>query len=82
MIWLRELKDTNSLAVVLQNTGQAAAAMSFQTDLLPTFVKGWPSSTEFKVRNLLNHTDLGTHSSFFTDNIETSSVGMYKLTKA
>jgi len=79
VIWMRELQDADSIAVVLQNTG-APAVIAFQSFLVPSFVKGWDSNTAFTVRNLLNHTDLGHFGGYFPDTIDANSVGMYKIT--
>eukprot|EP00484_Ammonia_sp_Unknown_P017441 CAMPEP_0197035564 /NCGR_PEP_ID=MMETSP1384-20130603/13327_1 /TAXON_ID=29189 /ORGANISM="Ammonia sp." /LENGTH=421 /DNA_ID=CAMNT_0042465643 /DNA_START=10 /DNA_END=1275 /DNA_ORIENTATION=+ len=82
-IWMRELTDDNSIAVVLQNTATAGFGvyMTFDPSYIPQFVRGWSSNTGFKVRNLVNQTDLGTFSGKgFKDLIQPSSVGMYKLT--
>eukprot|EP01083_Nonionella_stella_P016196 45299_1 len=82
VIWMRELADDKSIAVVLQNLGNAGFGtyLQFQVDLIPDFVSGWDSSTVFAVRNILNHTDLGQQKTYFKDLIQPSSVGMYKLT--
>ena len=77
---MRELNDTSSIAVVLQNTGSNNAVIGFQSFLVPSFVDGWSKTTSFKVRNLLNHTDLGTFNAYFPDTIAPNSVGMYKMT--
>eukprot|EP01084_Bolivina_argentea_P134137 236665_1 len=81
-IYMRELSDNNSIAVVFQNSGNAGFGyyIGFEDYLVPSFVKGWSKNTTFTVRNLLNQTDLGTFDGYFKDLIEPSSVGMYKLT--
>eukprot|EP00483_Globobulimina_turgida_P008066 UN08082 len=80
VIWMRELQDSKSIAVVLQNTGSSTVVIGFQSFLVPSFVNGWSNSTSYSVRNLLNHTDLGTFQAYFPDNIAPNSVGMYKMT--
>lgn len=82
VIWMRELQDTSSIAVVLQNTGTSSVVIGFQSFLVPSFVNGWSKTTSFTVRNLLNHTDLGTFKAYFPDTIAPNSVGMYKVTIA
>jgi len=85
VVWIRELQDPNTMAVVLQNTGAGNAVLSFECDSLPSFMDHWPSGspgTEFKVRSLLTHTDWdGTYHNTFNDSIASNSVGMYKITK-
>jgi len=83
-VYMRELAMDDSIAVVLRNSGTAGFGeyISFSDSLVPDFVKGWKKNTKFKVRNLINATDLGTFDGHFRDLIEPSSVGMYKLTPA
>ena len=81
-IYMRELSDNNSIAVVFQNSATSGFGfyMGFEDYLVPSFVQGWDKNTEFTVRNLINSTDLGTFNGYFEDLIEPSSVGMYKMT--
>lgn len=92
-VWVRELADPNTLAVVLQNTGDVAN-ITFDCTDVPTFVKEWHGQAPngpavvFHVRNLLTRTDYpgtqgdGTYQNAFHDEIKQNSVGMYKLTRS
>ena len=68
-IYMRELADNNSLAIVFQNSGTSGFGeyMGFETYLVPEFVTGWSKNTKFTVRNLVNNTDLGTFNAYFPD---------------
>eukprot|EP01084_Bolivina_argentea_P097038 174434_1 len=81
-IWMRELSMNNSIAIVMQNTGQAGFGnyCEFSAKMVPEFVEGWSSNTSFLCRDLIGHTDLGMFDAHFQDLIQPSSVGMYKLT--
>mmetsp|Transcript_70439 Transcript_70439/g.63234 ORF Transcript_70439/g.63234 Transcript_70439/m.63234 type:complete len:128 (+) Transcript_70439:2-385(+) len=81
-IYMRELSDKNSIAIVLQNSATSGFGeyMGFEDYLVPSFVNGWTKNTKFTVRNLVNNTDLGTFDAYFEDLIQPSSVGMYKMT--
>jgi len=81
-IYMRELANDASIAVVLRNSDTAGFGIyiGFENRLVPSFVNGWTKGTKFTVRNLVNQTDLGTFDGYFEDLIQPSSVGMYKLT--
>jgi len=83
-IYMRELAMDGAIAVVLRNSDTEGFGiyMGFEDRLVPDFVNGWSTNTQFTVRNLINGTDLGTFDGYFEDLIQPSSVGMYKLTPA
>mmetsp|Transcript_94493 Transcript_94493/g.115742 ORF Transcript_94493/g.115742 Transcript_94493/m.115742 type:complete len:421 (+) Transcript_94493:49-1311(+) len=81
-IWMKELTGTNTpIAIVFQSTatGGFGSYFTFNVDMIPKFVTDWNGKTSFKVRNIVNGTDLGTYSRTFKDLVEPSSANMYKI---
>ena len=74
-IWMRELEDRQSRAVVLLNTNEH-----------PTRVNvSWKQvglTGQARVRDLWLHKDLGTHSDYFTATVSPHGVVMIKATQA
>eukprot|EP00488_Nonionellina_sp_1-RS-2012_P002635 TRINITY_DN5158_c0_g1_i1.p1 TRINITY_DN5158_c0_g1~~TRINITY_DN5158_c0_g1_i1.p1 ORF type:complete len:119 (-),score=22.29 TRINITY_DN5158_c0_g1_i1:248-604(-) len=82
-IWMRELEDTYSIAIVMQNDADRGFGqyVTFDTMYIPDFVKNWKGSVmKFTARNLLNHTDIGVFTRTMTDFVQPTGVTMYKLT--
>lgn len=61
------------------NNGGSGSYITFKTTMVTT-MSSWNNATAvFTVRNLFKHQDLGTFTGSYTEYIEPSSVGMYKM---
>merc|ERR1712228_495910 len=76
-VWTRKLKEANSIAVVALNIDDTGHSIPIQFDKLGM---GWTNTTKVSVRDLWEHSDVGTFTNYYDVGLEAHSTFFAKLT--
>lgn len=77
--WSKKLSD-NSAAVLVMNNSQETQTVTINFSTIPTFSSSSFSSSEFSLRDIWNHVDVGVVSDSYTVTLQSHDSAFFKIT--